>query len=141
MRSRVVRSLVVACSLLLALPKGWCCMIAAQPQPPTAASTPTAPADAELCCPCCRHQTPTSSPDRQPTQKSPTDSHGVCCCADRHATIPLSFSVEQSDTGFFTLLPVLGGVPACDALTDGMVVSDLPPPTSQLHVLHCVWLC
>src|SRR5262245_57138588 len=111
MGSRVVRSLVLACSLHLALPQGWCCSSAC---PTTEATTPLAtaagadtegsPGDPGGGCPfCTKHQPgPSSDPPDQPT---PADNpsapcKSVCPCADRHATTPASAAGEQLDTGF-----------------------------------------
>jgi hypothetical protein len=135
MRSCVVRSLVFACSLLVALPQGWCCMFAFNGAKATTSTT------AGECCPCCPSG---SAPNHgQTPAKHPTVPGSFnCCCADRHATVPEPSSVEQSDTGVALALPPLDAL--APRIGDHLAVAewtDLPPPTPHLHLLNCVWLC
>jgi hypothetical protein len=130
MGNRAVRSLVFACSLLLALPQGWCCLFAcpqAKATVATTADTQDTPEDAGDSCPCCPHKPP-----------APTKS--TCCCSDRHATVPTTASVEPPDDGF-VLLPPPNVAAQTVAYSTAVVGTDLPPPTGTLHILHCVWLC
>ncbi|HMP02467.1 MAG TPA: hypothetical protein PKC45_08220 [Gemmatales bacterium] len=134
MGSRVVRSLVLACSLLVALPQGWCCLFAFHQAKATASTT------TGECCPCCpTHSAPN---DGQTPAKNPTvPGSFTCCCADRHATAPETSSVKPLDTGAALALPLDADSPR---LGDQLAVvewTDLPPPTPHLHLLNCVWLC
>src|SRR4051812_6465407 len=123
MGRRAVRSLVLPCSLLWALPQGWCCMFATQT--PHATATPdhttTAPAHAGG-CPCCPHRT---DRDPAPTDKPSAPPIGYCCCSDRNATLPSTPSVERVDTGFAVILPV-DALPTPLALTEEGIASVLP---------------
>lgn len=92
------------------------------------------------CCPCC----PSSAPnDGQTPAKNPTvPGSFTCCCADRHATVPETSSVEQVDTGVVLALPPLDTLaPSTGDLLAVVSGTDLPPPTPHLHLLNCVWLC
>src|SRR5256885_984768 len=100
MGSRVVRSLVLASSLLLALPQGWCCILAnqmarvARPR----IGTPPIPEKAG-CCECCTPDTQpksaaTEKPSVPPTEK-PSAPPAKRCCLDRHALLSPTSSVER----------------------------------------------
>jgi hypothetical protein len=149
MSSRAVRSLALACSLLLALPQGWCCRFAvacheakATTSTNTAADTLDGPGETGDCCHRCPHKaastTPTGKPS--PAEKPSAPTQSVCACSDRQAAVP-STSVKQVNDGFVLLLPPL----TADAHGVGhpvaVVGTDLPPPTRTLHILNCVWLC
>lgn len=144
-----MRSLVLACSLLLALPQGWCCMFACCPQVKATTSTATAetkdiPGDVGGCCGNCPHQSNPShgSTDKPtPAKKPSAPTNSVCSCADRHATLPAASPVEQVDTGLVLFLPPLAIVAPGVGHRAGFMGTDTPPPTRPLHVLNCVWLC
>jgi hypothetical protein len=152
MGSRVVRSLVLTCSLLLALPQGWCCLFACHRAKPTTSMPPVSvaaemkdiPGDAGGGCPLCTNQSaPSSDPTdkRAPADKPSAPCNSICSCADRHATLPATPSVEQVDEAFVLfLLPLAPATLSVGqrAAVDG---TDLPPPSLPLHVLNCVWLC
>jgi len=141
MGNRVNRVLVLACSLLLALPPGWCCMFACQPtKAPTKTfpgDTATSPVNTEECCRCCR---PNRDSNPIPTDKPSAPSKNLCPCSDRHAILPYSSFVEQVHIGFVAILSPLACLPPA-TLIEGLVRSTHYPPTHQRHVLKCVWLC
>ncbi|HTU93341.1 MAG TPA: hypothetical protein VMF69_24890 [Gemmataceae bacterium] len=141
MRKRVVRSLVLACSLLLALPQGWCCLLAMQTAKAatTTVSETTAPANTRGCCPCCPRN---ADRDRNPAGKPSEPEKSTCfCCPDRDATLPSTSSIERVDTGFIVIVPPLDVIFPSVALLDGVAGSTFYLPAHQLHVLKCVWLC
>lgn len=141
----VVRAAVMVCSLLLALPQGWCCILAtfvpkATPTSTVYVSNGTSDT-ADGCCPC---RLPKPQPTGGPTEKpnSPAaPKNTVCPCIDRHATVPETTAVEQADAGFvlyFRLHPVLApGVAQRAAVAE----TGLPPPSPRTHVWNCVWRC
>ena len=145
MGSRVVRSLVLACSLVLALPQGWCCLFACH----TAKASETAAANSDsdlgdLGCPHCANQTaPTSGPTDQPT---PTENpaapcHSVCPCADRQSTVPTSVSIVQLDTGAALFLLPYDTTTSNVGLVAEVDGFNVLPPKHPLHVLKRFWLC
>lgn len=150
MGSRLVRSLVFACSLLLTLPQGWCCIFACHTAKATSSMSGTTeagkdvPGDAGGGCPLCmKHSEPSSGSSDwpTPTDKPSAPCQSVCPCADRHATLPASALAEQMDMGFALFLPPLDAATSIGgqrAAVDGM---DFFPPSLRLHILKCVWLC
>jgi hypothetical protein len=148
MRHGVVRSLVLACSLPLALPQGWCCLFAAQvAKPPTTAAkqaATAAPVKTDGCCPRCRHNTDANpKPDHQPPRdhKPSAPPKCICSCSDRDATLPSKAAVEPGVTGLVLFVPPLDSVAPSVAPTEHVVGSPHAPPGPQLHVIKCVWLC
>jgi hypothetical protein len=129
MGSMLLRSLVLACSLTLALPPGWCCIF-------QAAQADDEPAPVG-CCKSASHQAPKPQDDNEPPQPS----HGSDCpCADR-ATTPVS-KIDQLDRDV--------ALPADVVALDGDVLltstrGDSAPalivPPERLHLLQCCWLC
>src|SRR6516165_10498741 len=101
MRRRVVRSLVLACSLLLALPQGWCCLFAVRKANASSTTgTPnkaTPPAKRGGGCPCCSSS---SDPKPDPTDKPSPLQSGTCPCSDRQTILPTVSCIEQVDAGF-----------------------------------------
>lgn len=147
MGSRAVRSLTLACSLLLALPQGWCCTFACSQTKATATANDTKandiPGEVGGCCPHCPHESkPSNGPTHKPTpgeQPSPPTS-SVCSCADPRALPPSTSSIEQTDTGIVLFLPPPANVVTGVGQRAAVVGTDVRPPTSRPHVLNCVWL-
>src|SRR5437868_6834476 len=77
MRSTVLRSLVLACSLLLVLPPGWCCMLAFQL---SAHEAPGETPKPRTCCKHCRQAAPKAPTSRPAPTPLPS---GECPCNDR----------------------------------------------------------
>ena len=152
MKSCVLRSLVLVCSLTMALPQGWCCMFAA-PKAKAATTNPgkaTEPVHQGECCPCCQNTTnesqdsaerPAPSEKPAPTDQPPVPQKIDCCCADRNATLSSTVSVEPVEMGYFAILsPPQISLPSV-TLVEGVIVSVVHPPTQQLNLFNCVWLC
>src|SRR5262245_50907562 len=97
MRSRVLRSLVLACSLLLALPQGCVCLFAVLTATATVTTATTTPVTTGGCCGCYKQDrqpkpTPTGKPSAPPVSR--------CPCYDRQALPSSKSPVEQPDAGF-----------------------------------------
>lgn len=134
---RCLRSLMLVCGLTLALPPGWCCLLASQ-----ATTTATiAPRLGSCCCTCPapRAQSqPKSEPAKSPSAPLPKD----CPCTDRLTVLTAGVTAEQVDVAV-ALLAIL---PAFDIWPSEAGValradSDAHPPPLRLHVLHSQWLC
>jgi hypothetical protein len=134
MRSRFLRSLVLGCGLLLALPPGWCCTFAFRAaKQETPQETPKA---TPCCCPCCAKEAPPPDPTPTPAPKAPDR----CPCSDRHSTAPDALKVIASDSGLVTPLPAIDlglSWPGISAL----VHFPSPAAPTASHILNCVWLC
>ena len=129
-RSRLLRSLVLGCGLLLALPPGWCCIFAFR------SVKQEAPKASPCCCPCCAKEAPRPAPTPAPAPKAPDR----CPCADRHSTAPDAPKVFASDPGFVAPVPVIHLAPFWLGIT---APAGFCPPAAATssHVLNCVWLC
>ena len=138
MKSCLVRSLVLACSLPLALPQGWCCLFAMPPlqSATTGADKAHVPVKTNECCPCCQRDPAPDSESPSPA-KPAVPQKSVCYCPPQHATLLTSVSLEQVDTGLFIVLPLLECTLPPITLTESVIGFSFPP----CHVLHCVWLC
>lgn len=132
-----LRSLVFACSLTLALPQGWCCLLAMQNTAKVAGSVTPSSSD---CCPCSAPQPDNSKPDGSPSEKSPAPFKN-CPCTERNTTL-ISGGIEkiEFDLGFVAILPVADLVNQEVGALESVARSVYLPPQS-LHVLHCLWLC
>lgn len=132
-----MRPLVLVCSLLLAMPQGWCCILASY-MPKATGTAATGSKGFTGCCPCQPHQ-PGPSDTPAPAEKPSAPTNTICPCADRHATLPDAPSVEQVDAGFVLFLPPLSLV--APGIGHRAAVAGRDVPRRPLHVLHCVWLC
>jgi hypothetical protein len=145
MGSRVVRSLVLTSSLLLALPQGWCCILASRmARAATTTATPP-PVQEGRCCDCCTQDAPPESAATEKRSAPPTEKPSAPpsrCCADRHALLSPTPSSKQpgADLAFAGLLPPLDPLHALVGAV-GETVWVVHPPTCPLHVFECVWLC
>jgi hypothetical protein len=132
MPRRPFRVLALVCGLVLALPPGWCCLLAA-PKAPVRAAAPTC----DGCCCCCRVAHPPAdppAPPRGPFAKG-------CCCADRNATKPAGPEMIAPCPAPDLLAVPPAAAPAPAHLGPVLVADrpDLHSPPANL--LHCVWLC
>jgi hypothetical protein len=134
MRSRFLRSLVLGCGLLLALPPGWCCTFALRAAKQGISQGP--PKATPCCCPCCAKEAPPPAPTPTPAPKTPDR----CPCADRHSTAPDAPKVFASDPGLVTPLPAIDLAPSWPGISALVGFRSPAAPTSS-HVLNCVWLC
>src|SRR5271165_1091228 len=87
MHSRLVRCLVLACSLNLVLPAGWCCIFE------SVASEHTEDLDAAECPTCCGHCDSASRPESpnhsEPSAPAPKPTAPVeCPCSWRYTIAP-----------------------------------------------------
>jgi hypothetical protein len=146
----VGRVLTLTCCVLLTLPPGWCCEVAAgQCCGPTLPPTTTAPAVeyctskacsgttcAHGCCskePASQHETPA------PTPQKPSRPCDTTCCEHPPIAAP---KVERPviDLGAIGIQDVYSVTAPGRAIT---IPVDEPPRSAfpPLHILHCVWLC
>ena len=121
-----VRSLMLASSLLLVLPPGWCCLL-----PRAAAPKNELPPCCRPCCDGAKHSEPVTPAPLPP---------GRCPCSDRQSIAP--------DVAKLVLaVPFLTApAPALDLAVSPVAVDDLllasgPSLDLSLHLVHCVWLC
>jgi hypothetical protein len=136
MGTGVARALVLACSLVVALPQGWCCVFA---DCFAAQTTQTTVPPVSACCHCCEQKPPPSpSPVEQPSAPCPSR----CLCTDRHAVLGQKQSVDQPELeiGFVAILHPLVIDQRLGSEVNGFV-SVVHPPTNRLHVSKCLWLC
>jgi hypothetical protein len=128
MRLFAARLLMLSCSLLLALPPGWCCIFALG----TIRNDAAKPAP---CCRSCCHQSKPTMPTPQPEPHKP----GRCPCDDRQTTVPDSVKALHGGLAVLVALPALDPAPL--GLT--VAVSDRfsLPISASPQLLHCVWLC
>ena len=135
MQSVLPRILVLASSLLFALPPGWCCFITNFTPFSTNRSA------ASSLPPCCQHKARQKATDSNEAPK-PLQ-HGECPCDERVSTAPDQAPAFTPDLDQATLL--------CSLDADAHFMNivgvatecpfDGPPPGSHLHILLCVWRC
>ena len=135
MRSRFLRSLMLGCGLLLALPPGWCCTFAFRPAKPAPAQQ-EAPQDTPGCCPCCAKKAPRPAQTPTPAPEAPAR----CPCSDRQLAAPDAPKVFAADMGLVVPVPVtdLFTFWPCGRFN---VALRCPAAHSSSHILNCVWLC
>jgi hypothetical protein len=144
--NRILRSLVLACSLTFVLPQGWCCLLALPTtENVAAAKSPTfsKAGSSGCCCPCTAPRP--SEPKRPPTKSENIPTKRVpipnCPCTDRKATPPTTLVEKIGDT--FTFIDILPGLDLrphlAGVVEHAISVSHSPP--RHLHILHCLWLC
>ncbi len=144
MRPLLLRLLVLACGLLLALPPGWCCLLPLCPAAQHAApvTAPAGPCEPEETCCCCGAGARPVPPPASPT---PAPIPATCCpgCADRDVTAPDAVKppVVSPDAAPVAALPA--GPHLLSGASSAGPAADLGPlcHSTPLHVLHCVWLC
>jgi hypothetical protein len=131
-----VRVLAVFCSLILALPQGWCCVASTCMNSPV--QTPTSKQQAPR-CPCCPE--PVEQPDQAPA-KQPISPHCPSCTSvDRLVVPPQLDAVEVIETGCLLFVPPLPLV-APDLGHAIVIAESVDPPTHpSRQVLNCVWRC
>jgi hypothetical protein len=119
-----MRTLGVACALLLALPPAWCCWT-----PLFAPAAPQEPAPA----PCCVKGKTPEAPVAPPLPAR-------CPCADRQTIVAAGphKGVVNSPLPIASVVPV-AEVPRAGPFADAAPISR--PLSRPLHLLRCVWLC
>lgn len=131
------RSLVVTCSLLQALPPGWCCCLGRADCCRAAHASEETPGKPGCCC-CCQEEAASESP--QPAQDAPPRRPAQTCCCQREPTTSPRITVLDVDpaaVAFFTPADLL---PAPKGRGEQRGVGFFVP-SPPLRVLQCVWLC
>jgi hypothetical protein len=133
MRRRFTRYLVLACSLLLALPPGWCCLLEAHTFGEIGKKR------LRTCAACCCKDTAKGS-ETAPDPSAPRPPR--CPCDDRNSTSPDSAAGKSAGAA---VLPIAFGAAGLRPLTpvgDGLPLLSFPAGLdTSLHLLHCIWLC
>lgn len=127
----VLRSLVVCCTLVVALPPGWCCAVESLLNP--SLYRESANRQTCSCCPKCRSNMPTpAKPMPAPPQR--------CPCLDRDLTTP--DTPVKPDLGAANSMMVVLPVPDF-ALSQLLIAPDCPDSRVSVspHILNCRWLC
>jgi hypothetical protein len=121
---RLLASLVLASSLVLVLPRGWCCIFAALGAKP---NTP------KRCC--CSLEVPDETP--APSGPRPVKR---CPCADRDTVLPHHDDAPAPDVlpSPARVGPAAAPLPAPPAAVPSRFERGPPPP---LLLLKCSWLC
>jgi hypothetical protein len=127
---RAVRFLALLACTTLALPHGWCCLLAVQK------SGETATAAALPGSGCCHRSTP--QPPAEPVDPPAPADH--CPCAERNATPP-DTKGSATDPAAAAVLPAATTAPVTTSRPAVAAAAVPPAPPRPLHVLHCVWLC
>jgi hypothetical protein len=143
---------IVAQTLLMALPPGWCCTSALRADVPrddrqqesTPATTPcgcpiAAQAIAQpkpLALPAALHP---ASHHPATSQPAPTSSTVHCCCT-RDVTVNSQAKLVDDSSAVSLLPAAITSDPTHDLVADISRELEFPPGPS-LMVLHCVWRC
>ncbi len=140
MPSRIAHYLVLACSILLALPHGWCCLL--KPTTTDRTSGCVSCARKVACkrartCSCCSQGT---SAEECKLQGASLPPRFRCPCEDRNATRLQKVFVDCDTFSIALCLPPAITTISCD-LTALVPETTRPPPASPVHLLNCVWLC
>lgn len=129
-----VRFLVLACSVLLALPPGWCCYF-----PICRPSAENASAGTDQVRTCCKHHAHPSPSNQEPEPKQPFN----CPCDERLST-PVEHSQAWAlDLSLPTFVAPVATIPElitnryAGFLGETSSLAAEPP----LHLLNCLWLC
>jgi hypothetical protein len=138
-----IRSLALLCSVLLALPPGWCCMVGSAPccnqcQPVKNEKVPsTHPSSHKSCC-CSSETTEQNSNCPAPSPK-PSTPVKPCCCEKAPSSLPEGARLLPDL--FVVPLAVLVELPFSNGIDRAAAGPALVDTSPALHVLHCVWLC
>lgn len=135
MKLAMARLLVLACSLQLTLPSGWCCRL---PASELSQDADEQASNGKTCCACCPE---TSASHAQPDEESPSPPSPIkdCCCKPFQALLVKDSPKPPSPTLAFVEVPVVA-LQAGSNDNARMVAVDLHPRIS-LHLLNSVWLC
>jgi hypothetical protein len=134
MRSLFLRYLVLGCSLLLALPPGWCCIFQVQARSKEVKAEVPRPIGS--CCGHCRGVVKPQVPTRTPVPALP----GKCPCDDRHSTTPDAHKIVGGDLLIATT-DLVHDLVLSAAEAEGLAGLPVPSSDHSLRILHCVWLC
>jgi hypothetical protein len=134
MGTRVLRSLLTACCLVLMLPPGWCGLV---PTPAAGAKAEAAKKAPGACCepcPCKRQRKP------PPGSSRPAPPPCRCYCYDLDWLKPPAPEKAEADLSPAAFVAPADCLPTYDVLRHDRDLS-LPVPSPPPHVLKCVWLC
>jgi hypothetical protein len=136
----VIRSLALLCSIPLALPTGWCCMIGApccdQGQSKETGPDTSCPPARPKCC--CDQSTDQTHNDRTPAP-NPSAPAKSCSC-EKAPTVAPEVARLVPDL-FVAPLATPADCPLAKAGDQSELYRIFDPPRLPLHVSHCVWLC
>jgi len=122
---RFLTVLVLASSLILVLPRGWCCIFAAL------AAKQAAPAPRSCCSGGGEDPAPPEDPRPQPAKR--------CMCAGRDTVLPHQPELPTAEPLAFAAAPALPApAPFAPLFLPPLKFSFAQPP---LQALNCVWLC
>lgn len=128
----VAKILVIASSVLLALPPGWCTFI----------SLPIVRAKSEAstkahggCCDLCR--CPDQAKPPQPQEPTPPSR---CCCYELDWLKPVPPQRVEVDTTSAIFIVPSNCSPGQRIASQDLDLS-IPVPSPPLQILHCVWTC
>jgi hypothetical protein len=126
------RSLALFCSLVLALPAGWCCMIGPLPvgcgRPVVAKTRP--------CCGCSKCNRQSSDRSSQPMPATPKH----CPCLDRDLSTPESYRPIDANFALPAIVVIAVPVDMARERTQPVGRVAIESNTSR-HILNCLWLC
>jgi hypothetical protein len=135
----LLRTVVLTCSLLLALPPGFCCFVGARDCCSPKQQTKEIPAQ-PLHGNCCHEETPSQAPAKSPSLPKPSQPGKTICCQEVPADRPaVERHLPDLTATVAALVPVAGPTVlgfVTEAAGQGFAFDSAP-----LHVLHCVWLC
>src|SRR5882724_6989143 len=129
----LLRFMVLACSLLLVLPPGWCCFTVSGD-----ASTDQCASTANICS-CCRQPSQPSPRNQDREPKEPVN----CPCDERISTPLEPAQVHVLDLSLPSLLPPIAVTLASAGNRYFGFVGETSSHVAEplLHLLHCLWLC
>lgn len=131
MRLTLTKIPAVLCTLILALPPGWCCMLASSVSCGGAEQT-------RKCCPSGdrEHQSPICPSQGQ--QQTPEK----CSCFNPQIVLDKAKNSLPDDSSFVALLPEFDlTVSEPSHSVQNLVESNEPISILPLNILHCCWLC
>jgi hypothetical protein len=127
------RLLLLTAAGMLALPPGWCCILA--PAAGVSAARLAVPERPTPCTHCCQEPR-ADQEEEQPPSRPPC----TVCCGDLN--VPLSQrAIDFSPDALVAALPPAAALPDPTGAVDAIAPAWPIPPTRALHVLQCVWLC
>jgi hypothetical protein len=133
MGKRTRNSLILATSLVLVLPPGWCRFVCL---PIIRSAKAESPQSHGGCCDLC-HRQDREEPAPEPPKPPPPSR---CCCYELDWLKPTPPKKIEADLSLAAYLTPMHDLPPRAVRPDGLGLS-LPGPSPPLHILKCVWLC
>lgn len=134
MTALLTRSLVLASSLVLALPQGWCCYVSLMACCVAPSVEKVASAPAKSCC--CHAE---DSEPATPAVPGPAQPLKSCCCEHVPVVPPVKMFADLDLT--VSDLPVPEPSQLAALTTALAAVERIVLPSRPVHVLQCLWLC